>query len=138
MQIRNFHAATPANEFEGTAAADPSDFGNAWSWLEARGRVRLGESLIGIELNASDGDVLHGGSVSVTFLLICDESLDAVRQCLYQGIPVFVRHVQIRMSAAQFLGLFKRFSVTLSPKAALQAQDYAFLSDVKPICCQET
>lgn len=138
MQIRNFHAATPANEFEGTAAADPSDFGNAWSWLEASGRARPGESLIGIELNASDGDVLHAGYVSVAFLLIYDESSDAVRQCLYQGIPVFVRRVQMQMPAAQFFGLFKRFSVTLSPKAALQGQDYAFLSDAKPICCQET
>lgn len=128
MQTRNFHAITQANELEGTAVADRADFNTAWQWLQTNGQIQMGELLIGIELSASHDEVLRTGDVNVTFLLTCCESIDAVKQCLFQGAPVFVRQVHTQISATEFLRLFKHFSVTLSPKAILQAQDYVFLS----------
>jgi len=121
----SFKAAVQYGDFEGTAAADRADKNDLGDYLRSNGLMQAGEFLVAVELWVGEN---HGGKVaqpSIRALVVDAPDYDgAVRNVLNQD-PVPVRKIDLPISLDQFLGLFKRFAVTLTIRGGeLGGKDY--------------
>ena len=127
MPINTFHAAVQYNDFKGSSASDRADNNDADAFLLSKGLKTAGEFLLGIELFAGENHGFHKDPVYVHFLLATPGDYDSVKE-MVDSIPgpVPVRRVDVQMPLAEFFGLFKRFSITLSPGGMLEGKDYSY------------
>ncbi|WP_312283933.1 hypothetical protein [Candidatus Igneacidithiobacillus taiwanensis] len=127
MPVEKFQATVQYNDFKGSAAADRTDQDDINNWLEKNGLKRDGEFLLGISFFAGENYGEHK-EISVEFLFATQGEHNSVKEMIeaHNG-PVFVRRVTTDMPIAQFLGLFKRFSVSLSPRGMLDGRDYTYV-----------
>ncbi len=121
----SFKAGVQYGDFEGTAAADRADRGDLREYLEAQNLIQPGEFLVAVELWIGEN---HSGKVaqpSIKALLVDAPDYDgAVRDVLNQD-PVPVRKVDVPLTLEEFVGLFKRFAVTLTIRGGnLGGKDY--------------
>jgi len=116
-----FKASVQYNDSQGSCAADRADNSDASDWLAKNGLINNAEFVVGISMFAGENHGEHRDPVSVTFLLADDEGLTA----LGQGSEQYkVRKVFVDMNIHDFLALFKRFEVTLSPNSCLEGKEY--------------
>lgn len=120
-----FKAGVQYGDFEGTAAADRADQNDLGDYLRSNGLMQKGEFLVAVELWVGEN---HGGKLAqptISALVVDAPDYDgAVRDVLNQS-PVPVRKIDLPMSLDQFLGLFKRFAVTLTIRGGeLGGKDY--------------
>jgi hypothetical protein len=121
----SFRAGVQYGDFEGTAAADRADKNDLSDYLRSNGLMQAGETLIAVELWIGEN---HGGKVaqpSIQAIVVNAPDYDsAVRDVLNQD-PVPVRKINLPISLDEFLGLFKRFAVTLTIRGGeLGGKDY--------------
>jgi hypothetical protein len=118
MHTEPFKASVQYGDLKGTAAADRADKGDAEKWLKEQKLSQDGEYLLGIELWVGENHGAHKDPVSVTFLLAALGDHDSLKTMIesHNG-PIVVRKVTQSMPIAQFLGFFKRFSVSISVSA---------------------
>lgn len=127
MPTDTFHASVNYGDFKGSSASDRADKGDADDWLVARGLKNAGEFLLGIELYAGESHGVHRDPVNVRFLLATSGSYDTVKTMIDATPgPIPVRRVDDQMPLVEFFGLFKRFSITLSPGGMLEGKDYTY------------
>lgn len=127
MTVETFKASVQYGDFKGTSSADRADQRGADEWLEKKGLKKEGEFLLGIELWVGENHGTHKDPVHVHFLLVTSAGYDNVKAMLEatQG-PVDVRRISEEMPISEFLALFKRFSVCLSPYALLDGRQYRY------------
>jgi|AntDeeMinimDraft_4_1070355.scaffolds.fasta_scaffold05138_2 hypothetical protein len=127
MAIENFNATVQYNDHLGTVAAYRAAQQAATEWLQERELKHEGEFLLGIEMYAGENHGVHRDPVSVHFLLVTPGDYDNVKEMLdsTEG-PVEVRKVSEEMPLDEFFGLFKRFSVCLSPDGMLDDREYRY------------
>jgi hypothetical protein len=104
-------------DFSGSIAADRGDRETIEHWLDARNLLQQGELVCGISLSIGEN---HGDEVvnpvSVSIYLAKANSFDALcEQINSLSGPRAVRRVETVMAFPEFLSLFKRLSLTLSP-----------------------
>ncbi|HEX8624506.1 MAG TPA: hypothetical protein VF782_05440 [Allosphingosinicella sp.] len=121
----SFKAGVQYGDFEGSAAADRADQGDLGDYLRNNGLLQPGEFLVGAEVWIGEN---HGGVVKAPFIsALVVEAPDydgAVRDVLNQD-PVPVRKIDLPLSLNEFIGLFKRFAVTLTIRGGeLTDKDY--------------
>ena len=125
MRTETFKASTKYGDLKGSAAADDADQNSPRRWLESRGLLQKGELLLGISMSLAENYDKHEDPVYVTFLLTAAEN---VQQVLHvpraDEVPIGVRAVKKEMPLHEFMGLFKRFEVTLSPADGLEGKAY--------------
>lgn len=127
MPTSNFHASVQYGDFDGTSAADRADRSDADDWLLSKGLKTKDEFLLGIELFAGESHGVHKDPVYVHFLLTTAGDYDTVKAMVDSTpSPIPVRRVDIQMPLLEFFGLFKRFSITLSPRGMLEGKDYSY------------
>jgi len=127
MHNEQFKASVQYGDFSGTAAADGADKGDASDWLKKKGLQQEGEFLVGITLYVGENHGVHKDPVYVEFLLATSGDHDNFQQMLdsHNG-PVVVRRVKEQMPLTEFFGLFKRFSVHVSPHGMLEGREYTY------------
>jgi len=127
MTVETFKASVQYGDLKGTSAADRADQRGADEWLEKKGLKQPGEFLLGIELVVGENHGAHKDPVHVHFLLVTSDGHDNVKSMLEvtQG-PVDIRRVSEDMPISEFLGLFKRFSVCLSPYSLLDGRQFRY------------
>lgn len=121
----SFKAGVQYGDFEGSAAADRADKNDLGDYLRSNGLMHAGELLVAAELWVGEN---HSGKVaqpSIQAIVVDAPDHDnAVRDVLNQA-PVPVRKIDLPISLDQFLGLFKRFAVTLTIRGGdLRGKDY--------------
>jgi hypothetical protein len=122
-----FRASVQYGDFKGSAAADRADNANADDWLTKKGLKKDGEFLLGVELYAGESHGVHRDPVNVQFLLVTPSAYDSVKAMIDATPgPVAVRRVDVQMPLVEFFGLFKRFSITLSPHGMFEGRDYTY------------
>lgn len=127
MATETFSASVKYNDFKGTSAADEADVANARKWLEDRGLMKEGDFLLGIEMSVGENHNKHTDPVYVAFNLVQIAEYENVGAMLNStNGPVPVRRITQQMTVAEFLGMFKRFNVTLSPDRLLEGREISF------------
>jgi hypothetical protein len=122
----HFRASVQYNDFKGSAAADRADKDGPEGWLEKKHLMKSGEFILGIEVDAGENHGVHRDPVTVHFFLV-KGSFDSAQNDLSRASgPVPTRRVTVDIPIADFMGLFKRFSVTLSPQGMLHEKAYSF------------
>ncbi|MES2979776.1 MAG: hypothetical protein V4731_15235 [Pseudomonadota bacterium] len=129
MQIEVFKASTKYGDFKGTSAADGGDMVNATKFLQDSKLINDGEFLVGIEIGTGE---MHGnfdGGIAVTFFLCQPGDYDTVNSMINAtNGPVVVRRVHKDMHIADFMKMFKRFSVSFSRHAMLEGREVTSLN----------
>ncbi len=114
---QRFKASVQYGDWEGTAAADDLDKDDLRDYLRQQNLISEKEFLIAVKLRIGEN---HPGRVmqpSVTAIVYDSVDYDTVAGKLQrEPDPLSVREVQLELSLEEFIGMFKRFSVTLSSR----------------------
>jgi hypothetical protein len=120
MHIELFKASTKYGDFKGTSAADGGDMLNATKFLQNAKLMNDGEFLIGIEFGTGEMHGKFDGGIAVTFFLCQPGDHDNVKAMIDAANgPVMV--------SADFMKMFKRFSVSFSRHAMLEGREITYL-----------
>jgi hypothetical protein len=114
-----FKAGVQYGDWKGTAAADDSDQTKIRQKLEQQGKIKADEYLVGIELwvgenhhNRIDKQKIHIHAYVYDGTQRGDDLTRIISQL--NGEPLPVRREDLSLSLEEFVGLFKRFAVTLT------------------------
>src|SRR5688500_2006865 len=120
--MQAFTAPVEYNDLKGSAAADRADMADAARWRKHNGHI-ADEFVVGISMWAGENDGSHKDPVSVTFLVSTLNGYDSVPEMLQASEePLQLREIRVDMNIADFLGLFKRFEITLSNGGQLEGK----------------
>lgn len=113
--MNTIKASVQYDDWEGTAAADESDGVKMRDLLEKSRVIKAGEFVVAIELFVGES---HKGKVEkpyIDVLLFKKADFDTAAAAIKSiPDPLPLRKVRVDLSLEEFIGLFKRFSVTLS------------------------
>ena len=117
MEQDIFEPSVQYRDFSGSVAADRGDRETIDHWLNARNLLQQGELVCGISLSIGEN---HGeevvNPVKVSIYLAESTAIDSLcEQINTISGPLAVRRVETVMTFPEFLSLFKRLSLTLSP-----------------------
>ncbi|MEX2109069.1 MAG: hypothetical protein WD802_00500 [Gemmatimonadaceae bacterium] len=117
------------NDFVGSSAADRAGIGGPEDWLRERKLMQSDDFVLGIEIWAGENDGVHRDPITVHFLLV-KGSFDSAKETIGSSSRrVPVRRVTVDIGVAEFMGLFKRFSVAISPGGMLNDKTYEYTEE---------
>lgn len=124
-----FRASVQYDDLIGSSAADRADKGGPEDWLRSKGLMHSGEFVVGIEVWAGENRGAHRDPITVHFLLT-QGSFDSVKESIARTSDAFAtRRITTEMPVAEFFGLFKRFSICLSPGGMLSDKRYSYTTE---------
>ncbi|WP_109849543.1 hypothetical protein [Proteus sp. CA142267] len=123
MSIEKFNANVQYDDYKGTTAADKQDINDVYKYLEKKQQRNKNEFIVGISLYAHDLALNPAYELSVRFFLSDLQGESDVPTLIKSKNPLSVKEVKIDMSYREFFQLFKRFNLTLSPKALLENKE---------------
>jgi hypothetical protein len=113
--MQRLKASVQYGDWEGTAAADNADHRSIHDLLREKGMIFEDEFPVGLEFYIGEN---HNGEVQepyLSVLLLDRPNYDTVAEEVKATTgPLTFRKVRVDLTLNEFLGLFKRFSVTLS------------------------
>ncbi|MGD0110183.1 MAG: hypothetical protein ABSC06_40150 [Rhodopila sp.] len=119
-------ASVQYNDWRGTCAADDADNRALRSFLQEKGLSKGTDFLVGIDLWI--GENHHGRVQEPTVTALVIEGLEDhadVSEFIKQKNPIPMKRIDIEITLNEFMGLFKRFKVVLSPPSlGLEDREY--------------
>lgn len=119
--IEVFKASTHYADWSGDVQSDNADMSGIHSWMEGKGLIGADEALVGIEFYSGER-----GFLLIDALIAPATGYDAVKGYIdtkREIGPIPLRKVSMELDLGEFFGLFKRFSIVLSPKGILRLGD---------------
>jgi hypothetical protein len=104
-------ASAQHSDWEGTVAADDADGVAIRKYLRERSLISDKELIVGIKLLIGDAQV---DRPFIQVLVIDAVGYDSVAEILRANDTIILRKIDLDLSLSQFVGLFKRFSVTFA------------------------
>jgi hypothetical protein len=105
----HFDASVQYNDWKGTSAADRSDHQSIEGYMRQEGLMSEDDYLLSISFYSGEGS-----NQIRAFLYSLEQNFENVKDAIASTVgPVPVREVRLMMTNDEFLGLFKRFDVTL-------------------------
>ena len=123
MSDETFFASVKYGDLKGTAEADVADEVGPSGWLRQNGHMAAGEFVVGIQMSVGESYGVYRDPTAVEFLIARGQH-DSVHAQINSGHPLVVRSVTVDIAIVEFLGLFKRFSVSLSPHGMLEGRPF--------------
>lgn len=123
MSIEKFNASVQYDDYKGTTAADKQDINDVYKYLEKKQQRNKNEFIVGISLYAYNLALNPSHELSVRFFLSDLQGESDVPTLIKSKNPLSVKEIKIDMSYREFFQLFKRFNLTLSPKALLENKE---------------
>jgi len=113
-----FRASVQYGDWQGTTAADNADFMAFYKLLLEKRLITETDFLVGIHVWIGEN---HGGHVQppyiTAFLLEGVNNYESAEAALRtMSDPLDLKRVKIKLTLNEFLGLFKRFSIAISPR----------------------
>jgi len=121
MTTDTFSASTQYGDLRGTAMADRADHESAGRWLENQGLKSEDEFIVGIEMFVGENHGSHNDPIYIKFLISSERAGQLIGTADH---PAQVRAERVNMNVVDFLALFKRLSVTLSPEGDLEGKHF--------------
>ena len=123
--MENFKASVQYGDLKGSVAADNADMIDAHKWLSDNGHINDAEYVIGIRMWAGENHDKHEDPISVTFLISELKGYENIPEMLHASEePLEFKKISVEMNLTEFLGLFKRFSITLSNTGIIEGKTY--------------
>lgn len=123
MSIEKFNASVQYDDYKGTTAADKQDINDVYKYLEKKQQRNKNEFIVGISLYTYNLALNPSHELSVRFFLSDLQGESDVPTLIKSKNPLSVKEIKIDMSYREFFQLFKRFNLTLSPKALLENKE---------------
>jgi hypothetical protein len=130
--MRTFKATSQYGDWKGTAAADNSDpvRKSVHDYLEQHRLLKGEEFLLAVEFGTADNAPEDLKSPYIrAYMLQGARTVEQVEKLVGEskatGRPIPVREIEIEVSALDFVGMFKRFSVVLTWHGLGQEMDYS-------------
>ncbi|VWD48196.1 hypothetical protein BCO18175_07405 [Burkholderia contaminans] len=125
--METFKASTQYGDWKGSASADHSDATTLADLLLERELRTRDEFLAGVELYIGENHNNSLGYTRVVAYLVDGAGFDNALQAIEQAGPALkLKKVDVDLKLEEFLGLFKRFSVTLSnPRLGLEGREFS-------------
>ena len=121
-----FQASVQYNDLKGSVAVDNADMINATSWLKKNKYIKDDESLIGISMWAGENHKKYDKLLSVTFLVKELGGNKTIPDIINDSNETLnVKKVKVDMNIIDFMALFKRLEITLSPDGMLEGIEYS-------------
>jgi hypothetical protein len=109
--MESFKASTQYGDWQGASSADAVHTTTFHEYLEKNGLIKPHEFLVAVSLYTSE----HDFAVVHAFLFKNGDSFESVKEAVdATDGPIPVRRISIKMTAEEFLNLFKRFDVMLT------------------------
>lgn len=120
-----FEAGVQYNDLEGAVKADRDDHQTAADYLKKNKQMPEGNFVLGIQIYSSVHNVREK-TLTVRFLHSDVAGYDNIQDKMRaEGDAFSINEVEIEMPYHEFFGLFKRFSLTLSPNGLLEGKSYS-------------
>ena len=127
MRVKEFLASTPEQDYRGTCCADRAERSGLQQWLVERGLVRKDEYLLGVEMTTHESHGQHVDPVQVIALMASRGDYPNLQAMIDDASLVAVRRVVVEMPLAEFFGLFRQVSLSISTNGLLANRRYAYL-----------
>ncbi|MCS6237511.1 hypothetical protein G3495_20710 [Shewanella baltica] len=119
-----FEPGVQYKDLNGGVHADRDDTQNATDYLRKHHNIPQGHFVFGIQVYSSVHNV-RDNTLSVRFLHSNVAGYENIQQKMAaEGAELTLNELEIDMSYNEFFGLFKRFSLTLSPNGLLEGKSY--------------
>ncbi|MEX0827461.1 MAG: hypothetical protein WD005_00750 [Haliea sp.] len=119
-----FRAGVQYGDLKGSASADNADMTDAFKFLKEKGYITNGEFVVGVSLWVGENHGRHEDPVSVRFYITdLGGHANIPEKLENSNDPVPLKEISMDMDIADFLALFKRFSVTLSNGGLLEGRE---------------
>ncbi|EOX4450792.1 TPA: hypothetical protein ACVOYP_002358 [Vibrio alginolyticus] len=119
-----FEPGVQYKDLDGGVHADRDDNQNATDYLRKHHHVPEDHFVFGIQVYSSVHDV-QSNTLSVRFLHSNVAGYENIQQKMEaEGAELTLNEIEIDMPYNEFFGLFKRFSLTLSPNGLLEGKPY--------------
>ncbi|OOE34053.1 hypothetical protein BZG05_08565 [Salinivibrio kushneri] len=119
-----FEAGFQYNDLEGIVKTDRDDHQTAADYLKKNKKIPENGFLFGIKIYSSVHNVREK-TLAVRFLHSDVAGYDNIQDKMrVEGDTFSINEVEIEMPYYEFFGLFKRFSLTLSPNNLLEGKPY--------------
>ncbi|MBN3738073.1 hypothetical protein [Burkholderia sp. Tr-20355] len=124
--MATFKATTQYGDWKGSASADRADEVAITEFLRKNGQVKDNEFVVGANLWVGENHAGKLGRTAVTAYVIDLDGHRTVPEAIAAaGDALQLRKVAVDVTLEQFLGLFKRFSVSLSaPELAIEGREF--------------
>ncbi|MGO3214785.1 MAG: hypothetical protein ACTIJ4_01645 [Halomonas sp.] len=123
--MERFTASVQYNDIVGSSAADKADNNHATQWLKDNGHISDDEYILGIKLWAGENHGTHRDPVSVRFVVSDLKGFSNIPELIASyGDNITAKVIDLDMPIAEFLGLFKRFEVSLSNGGILEGKSF--------------
>lgn len=127
MTQENFCANVQYGDMKGTASADRNDRYTMEKYLEEKGLIQQGETLVGVSMWSGEvHERTQDKTVAVTALLTKAEGYENIKEAVDSGNPLHVRLVRFDMHLNEFFGLFKRFNICISIGGLIDQKEIEF------------
>ena len=119
-----FEASVQYNDMEGGVKADQDDHQTAADYLKKNKKIPTDNFVLGIQIYSSVHNVREN-TLTVKFMHSDVVGYDNIQDKMrVEGNAFSLNEVEIEMPYNEFFGLFKRFSLTLSPNGLLEGKSY--------------
>jgi hypothetical protein len=114
--VKIFKASVQYGDWKGTVAAD-NDLKGIHDLLQKKGLMRKTDFLIGIDVWIVEN---YGGQIQPPYIAaLLLEGVDKYKSAesvLLAPDPINAKSVKVKITLDEFIGLFKRFSIAMSPR----------------------
>ncbi|MGL5467369.1 MAG: hypothetical protein ACRDCT_04135 [Shewanella sp.] len=120
-----FEPGVQYKDLDGSVYADRDDNQNATDYLRNHHHISENNFVLGIQVYSSVHNVREH-TLTVRFLHSNVCGYDNIQEKIKaEGDALALNEIEIDMPYNEFFGLFKRFSLTLSPNGLLEGKSYA-------------
>ncbi|MGU5844827.1 hypothetical protein [Aeromonas hydrophila] len=120
-----FEPGVQYKDLDGSVYADRDDNLNATDYLRNHHHISENNFVLGIQVYSSVHNVREH-TLTVRFLHSNVGGYDNIQEKIKaEGDALALNEIEIDMPYNEFFGLFKRFSLTLSPNGLLEGKSYA-------------
>lgn len=122
--IEEFSAAAQYDDMKGSAAADRADSSGISGYLSKNGLIKDDEILVAVSFFAGENHGTHTDPIFVEVFVA--PKTGNLQEYLNSSDSPSLRRIKLSLSISEFLGFFKRFSVTLSYGGILEGRSISY------------
>tara|TARA_B100000749_G_scaffold256070_1_gene224509 strand:+ start:180 stop:566 length:387 start_codon:yes stop_codon:yes gene_type:complete len=124
MGRENFVAHVQYGDLKGTAAADRHDQFNLKDYLEEKGLIQEGETLIAVRIFSGEvHERTQDKPVYVSAFITQDSTYDSIRTTVDSGEALQVREERFTLPLNEIFGLFKRLEICISTHGLIDGKE---------------
>lgn len=131
MCVETFKSGVQYGDMKGTVSADRHDTKDIYKYLRDNKRIEDNEFLAGITLDVGEIHQSLGDKSIYLSVFICkDKGYENFKAALDSGKELTLHKIDVKITPVEFLSMFKRFNLTLSPYGNLEGKSFRVVDEI--------